>query len=168
MHLRIENCGRGYCRPCLGPDVQGCNMVSHTSMAARNTGEGRLIGSVPLIDAAARRTSPGGVARIDEQDRHARQSRLVGDEGSELTETPIVQPSALAGPGLNPAAYPLQVFKAEGATGAFGLQHECFADAVNTPPPEGGRLLKQAMRQPAGLTLQGPLLPPLSRETLDA
>ena len=41
-------------------------------------------------------------------------------------------------------------------------------ESVNTPSPEGGRLLKQAMRPPAGLTLQGPLLPPLSKETLDA
>ena len=125
-------------------------MVSHTSVAARDTGEGRLIGSVPLIYAAARPTSPGGVAWIDEQDRHACQSRLVGDEGSELTETPIVQPSALAGPGLNPAAYPLQVFKGDGPTGAFGLQHECFADAMVRvclePPLFAGQLPEPALR----------------------
>jgi hypothetical protein len=39
---------------------------------------------------------------------------------------------------------------------------------VNTPPPEGGRLLKQAMRHSAGLTLQGPLLAPLTTGMPDA
>jgi len=41
-------------------------------------------------------------------------------------------------------------------------------EAVAIQRSEGGRLLKQAMRHPAGLTLQGPLLAPLTRETPDA
>jgi hypothetical protein len=106
-----------------------------------------LIGSIPFIDATAGRTCPAGVARIDEQDRHAEHSRLVGDEGPKLAEGPIVQSCALGGPcGLNPVPDTLEIFKGDRAAGAFGLRHECFADAVV------GMRLKPAL--PAGHSLE--------------
>ncbi len=94
------------------------------------TGEGGLVRSVLFIDCAARRAPLARVARIDEYHRNSGTRRLVGGELPELGECPIVQPSPLLAPGLNPAANVRQVFETYRAPGAFRFINESLRNTV--------------------------------------
>lgn len=83
-----------------------------------------------LIDVAALRAFPAGVARVDTDQRNATQRRLIGHEIPELSESPTVMRSPLALPNRCPVANVRQVFHPDAASGAFSLAHDRFANAV--------------------------------------
>ena len=92
-------------------------------MPTRNTGEGCLIRSVPLIDRPAARAALARVSRIDVSNRHASAQRLIGDEGAKLPERPIMQAVAIFAAGRNPRANMRQFFQRNTAQGAFSIDH---------------------------------------------
>ncbi len=89
-----------------------------------------MIFPVLLVDATARGTLPGRVARIDKRDRNAGTLRLVDDEATELGECPIAKPCSFGPAGRNPAADTLEVLKSQSATGAFSIKNERLRYAV--------------------------------------
>src|SRR4051812_10187163 len=93
--LSGEHFRRHYKRPGADrplPDVPRCVQVSVGFVAAADTFEGGLVGSVPLVNATARRTLSGCIARIDKDDWDASAIRLVDDKGTELPEAPVTKP----------------------------------------------------------------------------
>ncbi len=55
--------------------------VGRPSEATPDTPKGGLIRTIALINPSTGGTRPRGIARIDQDDGHARQFRLVGDKG---------------------------------------------------------------------------------------
>src|SRR3954463_14875046 len=104
-----QSTGRGYGRP--GLNIPGRIEVGGVFMAARNTGEGGLVRSVLLVDAAALRALARGVAWIDEHDWNAAPPRLVGGEGAKLAEAPVGQTGSTGAAGRYPAADAFEFFK---------------------------------------------------------
>lgn len=112
--------GQGYkFHPCC-PNVLSSNEVGAVCVAAIDTGE-RLLGSaIGLVDTTTLRAAPGSIVRIDSNNGHTSQLRLVGHELAKLTERPPVQTIALCPSGLNPLANVRQVFNGNRGAGAFG------------------------------------------------
>src|SRR4051794_33347087 len=117
-----QNTGHGY--GCPGADVPRRVDVGSVFVAARNTGEGGLVRSVLLVDAAALRALARGVAWIDEHDWNAGPPRLVGGEGAKLAEAPVGQTGSTGAAGRYPAADAFEFFKGETAAGALRFLYE--------------------------------------------
>jgi hypothetical protein len=64
-------------------------VVRSRSVAAENTAERGLIGTVSLVDVSAQFAFTRGIAGIDNNNLDAGQERLVFDEGAELEEAPV-------------------------------------------------------------------------------
>jgi len=85
-------------------------------------------GTVCFVDGAALRAGPGGVLRIDEDNRNPCQSGLVLDKLPELMERPAMVGAPLSLSNRYPITDALQIFKSDTAPGAFGLRNQPFAD----------------------------------------
>src|SRR3990172_9144987 len=77
------------CGPGTQHDVTRRDVIGVPSEPARSAEKLRLAPPVALVYRAALRTGPGRVAGVDHHDRHARERRLVLDEGPELPEGPV-------------------------------------------------------------------------------
>jgi hypothetical protein len=102
-----ENFRRHYGRPCVDrplPDDQRCVDIRVGFMPIRDTFEAGLIGSVLLVDAAARDALARRIMGDDVADRDSGILRFVGDETFELGECPITKPRSLVAAGRSPAA----------------------------------------------------------------
>ena len=86
--------------------------------------------TVGFRDMAALATRLAGIARIDEQDLHASQPRLVLDEHPKLSEAPIGMPCPLALANRDPAANVLQVFEHKYGLRAFGHANKTGRNVV--------------------------------------
>ena len=80
-----------------------------------------MVSSVLIVDRPTCGAPLTGVFGVDEQHRDAGTSGLVRDEGLQLPERPVTNPSALGTAGLDPFANALEVFKADAATGGLRL-----------------------------------------------
>jgi len=98
-----------------------------------------LAGAVLFVDVAARRALAAGVTRIDNENRNAGTTRLVGNKIAQLSETPVVQAFPLLQIGLNPGANAFEVFKGNRAAGAFSFGNDATRNVVVDP------LLKTAL-----------------------
>ena len=76
-------------------NVSRCVGIGIGGKPARLARELIACGPVLLTDTAAGRTSPAGVARVNEFDRHSDKPALVGNLRLEIREGPRVQDSAL-------------------------------------------------------------------------
>lgn len=117
-------------------------------MPALDTGEGGLIGSVPIVDRSASAAPLGGIARIDLDNRYTSQPRLVFDMGAELGEGPGMQACSLRLAGLNPAADMREFFNRNRAPGAFSLGNEHLRDTVVGVFAEAGFLAREDFQSP--------------------
>ncbi len=100
------------------------------AVTTRNAEKGGLIGTVLLINVAALRALARGVPGINEDYGDASTFRFIGDERTELRESPVTQSRALVAPGRNPLKKSLELFKGDPSRGAFGIRHDSLGDAV--------------------------------------
>src|SRR3954452_12014711 len=131
--------GRSYGRPRRPrPKVQSGIDISGCAIAASNTGEGRLIRPVPLVDHPAARATDARVTGIDADQQNAAQHGFVGHEAAKLPEGPVGQASSRTAFGRNPAANVRQVLQRQAPSGAFcGLNERlrnCVVRMVLEPP----------------------------------
>src|SRR5262245_7877293 len=91
---------------------------------------------VPLLAMAALRTGAARVARIEQNDGDAPESRLVGDETPELMERPTLHAGSIGLSDRCPLADAFEVFEGDRAGGAFGLAHDPLRDDVILVRPE--------------------------------
>src|SRR5262249_31237330 len=107
------------------------------------------IGLLPMPTAARGLARVGGVY-VDH--RHARQRRLVGDEGPKLSEGPTMQHSPLPLPNRFPRALPkpFQVFEGDPALGAFGSADNSLAQTMVDVAGKGPFLATALAQQPFG------------------
>lgn len=117
-------------------------------MATRNTGEGRLIRSVLLVNHAAARASKARVPGIDKNDGDAAHLCLVGNECAQLPKRPVMQAGSLTARGRNPAADVLEVFEHDAASGAFGSRDERLRDAMVDVTLEPSLTARQGFEPP--------------------
>ncbi len=105
------------CRP--AGNVTSSDYVGHPRMAAGNTGESRLIGTILFINTTAYRAGSRSIARINSDYLNPVQDAFVLDKRAQLRESPSMQSSPLGAPDRNPFADILKVFKGNSASGAF-------------------------------------------------
>ena len=99
-------------------------------MSTRTTLEFRLALAVGLLAVAALGTRPGTVAGVDPLEHHPGQRCLVLDERPKLKERPTAHSRSLRPAKPSPVADALEVFKADPASGVFGLRNKLLADLV--------------------------------------
>lgn len=114
----------------LPRNIPGGVVVCIGRMSTADTPKLRLGFAIALVDYATFRTRPAGVAWIDRNDRHTCLLRLVLDERTQLTETPIVQAFPLLFIGLNPSSDMRQIFERNSERVAFSFGNDCLADCV--------------------------------------
>ena len=123
-----------YIAPCADrplPDVPRCVLVGVSLMAAADTFEGGLVGSVLLVDATAFRALARRVAWIDKDHGDTSALRLVDDEGTQLSKTPVTKPRPLvAASGRYPLTDTLELLKADPPRGAFSIHYERLRNHV--------------------------------------
>lgn len=130
---------RALCHQRPRADVDGSVGICVRGVTARDAAKGGLIGAVLLVDAPARGALARRVARINEDHGDASTLCLVGDESSQLSETPISQPCALIAAGRYPLANALEFFKGDPPRGAFSIHHDSLGyDLVQGELPERG------------------------------
>lgn len=117
-------------------------------MPATDTGESRLIRSVPVVNRSAHAAPFGGVARIDFDHGDANAAGLVFYKLPKLGERPGMQASALRAAGLNATANVGQVFDPNRAARAFSLGNEHFRNNVVGVVAKAGLLAREFL-QPA-------------------
>src|SRR5258706_3725256 len=132
-------------------------MGGEPTRPAQETRLGTTIGLRTMPTMAARLT---GIGRVDIDHRHAGQRGLVGDEGAQLEEGPIVQHSPLAFPNCSLRAFAdaLQVFQGNPTRSAFrradkGLRQTVVDVATETPFPAAA-LPEQPLRALRALLLE--------------
>jgi hypothetical protein len=122
-HRRVDK------RP--GPDIPSRVEIGIRGVAAMVADKYRLAFSVGFLAVPTGRTGAAGVAWVYEQDRNPCQRRLIGDKAAELPKGPSGVTTALDFANrCPPLANARQVFEGKRRVGAFGLQHQLFADAV--------------------------------------
>src|SRR5262249_59664600 len=82
---------------------------------------------------AATRTSLTGMARVGENHAHTPGFGLVSDEGTQLREAPVVQPTALFPPGLDTVTDAGQVLQNDGAAGRNVLDNAASENMIAVP-----------------------------------
>jgi hypothetical protein len=144
------------------PDVERRVDVGVCGMPAADALEGGLVETIALVDTPARPALAGRIAGIDKGNRNAGAFRLVGDEISELGESPITKSRSLAAAGRYPAADTLQFFQGDAATGAFSIRYERLRNhmicVLLEPRLLAGEFTETALGR-LGATLLKPLAP---------
>lgn len=102
-------------------------------MPTAYTGEFGLALSVAFRYMAAAVAGPRGVAWVYEHHRDASSLRLVADERSELSKTPVVLSCPLPFSNRHPVAYPGQIFQNNRGLRVFGVLNKTLGDAVVYP-----------------------------------
>ena len=134
--------------PAKNTNVLSSDCVGMTSAAARHTTERGLIGAIGLIRMPTSRTAARGIARIDQHDSNTCLLCFVADKGTELSERPAMQLSALLPPSPHPRANALQFFKADRPLCAFGSLDDALADRVVHIPCEAALLAGKLLQPP--------------------
>lgn len=99
-------------------------------MAAGNTGESRLIGTILFINTTTYRAGSRSIARINGDYLNPAQNAFVLDKRPKLSKRPTMQSSPLGAPDRNPFADILKAFKGNSASGALRFGYYFLADAV--------------------------------------
>ena len=86
-----------------------------------------------LVDTSAFWTGPGGVPGIYDIQINAVHQGLVGQEGAELIEGPVVQPVSLAFSGRNLIPDAGEILDGNSGVSAFGLGNKVFGNVVIHP-----------------------------------
>ena len=86
-----------------------------------------------LVDTSAFWTGPGGVPGIYDIQINAVHQGLVGQEGAELIEGPVVQPVSLAFSGRNLVPDAGEILDGNSGVSAFGLGNKVFGNVVIHP-----------------------------------
>lgn len=116
-------------RPLPG-NIPGGVVVCIARMSAADTPKLGLGFAIAFVDQATRRARPAGVAWIDGNHGNTGLFRLVFDERTQLSETPIVQSIPLRFVGLNPSSDMRQIFERNSERVAFSFGNDCLADYV--------------------------------------
>src|SRR5262245_26969957 len=113
-------------------DVTSRVQIGMGGETARPAQELRLRATIGLLTMPTTAARLAGVGRVDIDHWHARQLRLVGDEGPQLQEGPTVQhsPLAFANRSLRTLTDALEVFEGDPARSAFRRLHDGLANAV--------------------------------------
>ncbi len=83
-----------------------------------------------FINATTYRTGSTGVTWINGNHENTRESRLILNEGSQLSERPGMDDSPLAFSNRNPFTDALEVFQCNTAMSVFGLSHQSLGYAM--------------------------------------
>lgn len=134
--------------PPASADVASRDVVGGTSKSAADTLESVAVRPVPLVDQAAARALPTGVARIDEHDRDALQRRLVFDQLAQLGKAPIRLSCPLVPLDLNPVPDTPEIFEDNKGTVALGIGDDGFRNHVVSVALEPGLLPGSAPQCP--------------------
>ena len=111
-------------------NVSRCVGIGIGGKPARLARELIACGPVLLTDTAAGRTSPAGVARVNEFDRHSDKPALVGNLRLEIREGPRVQDAALLSVSPDPRTNTFQIFQGNPSIRAFSNTANLFGDDV--------------------------------------
>lgn len=117
-------------RPATFPKDDGSVEVGMGGKAALPTDKLLLGYPVSLVAMPAHRTSARTVRGGYRNNGHSSQSRLVGDEGTELPEGPTVQNCSLLSPSLDPSANVGQFLQHNRPLCAFGFRNDLLTDDV--------------------------------------
>ena len=117
-------------------DVNRRDVIGGRRELARCTNEFVPARTVLAVDRAAFQAGLASVSGIDQHHRHASKSGFVSDELAKLVETPSVQSRPLLAAGLNPSAYPGEVFESDAEGQALRSGDDCLADCVVGDLPE--------------------------------
>ena len=119
---RIDSRPAGY--------VTGSDKIGQTRMAARNTGESRLIRTILFINTTARWAGSRSIAWINGNNLNAVESAFVLNKRPQLEERPTMQSSPLGASGRNPFADMGQILNGYSASGALRLGYYFLTDTV--------------------------------------
>ena len=100
------------------------------NVITRGTPKGALVWSVCLVCVAARIARPGSVARVNQDNRHTGQARLVSNIGTKLVKGPVGMSCTLRLFDRYPLAYASEIFKGDTALGVLSLFHDMLRDTV--------------------------------------
>jgi len=106
------------------------DVVGEPGVSAGHAGECTLVRTIGFRDMLTLRTSLRRIARIDRDDRHTSQRRLILDFCPEIAKGPAMQLSPVRLPSRYPTADTRQVFDGDPASGVFGALYKQLADAV--------------------------------------
>lgn len=105
-------------------------MVGVLSMSTRLTGKLSLRLAVSLLAVAARRTCARCVARVNLDDSHAVEARLVGEERAELGERPVVVLGPLTLSNRSPRTNVFKILNRNRSIRVFCLRNKPLGDAM--------------------------------------
>lgn len=109
------------------PDIARRVVVGRGSKPAADTPEVISGRPVFLVDQAAARALPAGVAGIDQHHSNAFQRRFVADQFPQLGKAPIRHPCPLVPLDLDPISDATKVFEGNQGPAAFGIGNDGFA-----------------------------------------
>ena len=115
---------------CPAADVARCVCIGISGESARLAREFVARWPVLFANAAARRTGPTGIARVNKFNRHSDKPALVGDLRLKVSESPRVQDSALLSGSPDPRTNMRQIFQRNSPLRAFSNCRNLFGDGV--------------------------------------
>ena len=89
-----------------------------------------MTATIPFVHIATAIARPTGVARIHKHQCDTSPLRLVDQELSQLSETPIMLLAALLGSNRHPIANPCQVFQSNRGLRVFGMRDKLLGNSV--------------------------------------
>lgn len=127
-------------------------------MAASNTGESRLIGTISFINTAAHRTGSGSISGVNSDNLNATEGAFVLDKVTKLEERPTMQSSPLGASNRNPFAEMGQVLNRYSASGALRFGYYFLTDTMVYVTREAsffsGEILQESPRRLRSFLLQ--------------
>ena len=116
--------------PGLGTDVPGRDCIGWSRETTPNTNKLVPRLSVLLVDVSTLGALPRSILGIDKNNGDSCLLRLVGHEGSQLSESPVRQPRPLVLSGRYPFSDTAKVFQGDSRDGAFSICDDCLGNNV--------------------------------------
>src|SRR5262249_26575136 len=117
-------------------------------MPASEAGELSLTATIPFVHIATAIARPTGVARIHKHQCDTSPLRLVDQELSQLSETPIMLLAALPSSNRYPVADVGQIFQHQRGLRVFGIRHKLLRDCMVHPALKPGLLPGELLQTP--------------------